>query len=306
MITQKISNLFQSGGACINSKYNKKDINKLDFKKIISVFEEHGIILFRNYTLNPKKLNSVTDRYTELYAVDAERREKRFNKKIIRNVDLGQKDILLHSEASFTPAWPEIIWFYCITPPKYDGGTTTLCDGVKLWKTLSYEAKNFFLHNPINYKLKIQIEKKKISGNNKKRKWMISSIGSGNGYVDWKKGILELSLNRFAVNEGRKSNELCFANHLLIKLNSENQLMRRTMINGKKIPNNLMKEIKIKSNDLIYDHNWKKGDLLMIDNKRFMHGRRAYKKKDIRDIVNLQTARASFAYGSSNRKKIKI
>ena len=63
---------------------------------------------------------------------------------------------------------------------------------------------------------------------------MISSIGSGNGYVDWKKGILELSLNRFAVNEGRKSNELCFANHLLIKLNSENQLMRRTMINGKK------------------------------------------------------------------------
>ena len=29
-------------------------------------------------------------------------------------------------------------------------------------------------------------------------------------------------------------------------------------------------------------------------------------KKDIRDIVNLQTARASFAYGSSNRKKIKI
>ena len=32
---------------------------------------------------------------------------------------------------------------------------------------------------------------------------MISSIGSGNGYVDWKKGILELSLNRFAVNEGK-------------------------------------------------------------------------------------------------------
>ena len=45
---------------------------------------------------------------------------------------------------------------------------------------------------------------------------MIGNIGSGNGYVDWNKGILKLSLNEFAVNEGRKSNQLCFANHLLV------------------------------------------------------------------------------------------
>ena len=306
MIIQKISNLFENYGACLDSKNNPKNIKELDFNKTVSIFEKYGIILFRNYSIDPKNLNSITDRYTELYAVDAMRREKRFDKKIIRNVDLGENDILLHSEASFTPAWPEIIWFYCITPPKLSGGTTTLCDGIKLWKSLSFDAKNFFLLNPINYKLKIQIEKKKTPGKNKKRKWMIGSVGSGNGYVDWNKGILELSLNRFAVNEGRRLNELCFANHLLIKLNSENQLVKRSMINGNKIPNNLMREIKIKSDNLTYDHQWKKGDLLMIDNKRFMHGRRAYKKNDVRDIVNLQTSRASFGYGSSIRKTIKL
>ena len=48
MITQKISSLFQSGGACINLNIIK-DINKLDFKKVISVFEEHGIILLEKY-----------------------------------------------------------------------------------------------------------------------------------------------------------------------------------------------------------------------------------------------------------------
>ena len=306
MIIHKLSNLFDNGGACIDSKNNQKDIKKLNYNKIVSVFEEYGVILFRNYSINPKNLNSITNKYTESYAVDAERRKKRFNNKIIRNVDLGEKDILLHSEASFAPAWPEIIWFYCITPPKYSGGTTTLCDGVKLWKSLSFDTKNFFLLNPINYKLKIQIEKKKIPQKNKRRKWMIGNIGSGNGYVDWNKGILELSLNRFAVNEGRKSNQLCFANHLLVKLNSENQLMKRSMSNGNKLPINFLREIKLKSNDLTYDHHWKKGDLLMIDNKRFMHGRRAYKKEDIRDIVNLQTSRASFGYGSTTRKRIKI
>ena len=42
----------------------------------------------------------------------------------------------------------------------------------------------------------------------------------------------------------------------------------------------------------------------MIDNKRFMHGRRAFDKGTKRDIVIVQTERASFGYGSTTRKKI--
>ena len=38
--------------------------------------------------------------------------------------------------------------------------------------------------------------------------------------------------------------------------------------------------------------------------KRFMHGRRSFKEKDKRDIVNIQTATASFGYGSTTRKNI--
>ena len=45
-------------------------------------------------------------------------------------------------------------------------------------------------------------------------------------------------------------------------------------------------------------------DFVMIDNKRFMHGRRAYKKGINRDIVIVQTQRASFAYGATTRKRI--
>ena len=47
-----------------------------------------------------------------------------------------------------------------------------------------------------------------------------------------------------------------------------------------------------------------KNDLLMIDNKRFMHGRRAFDKSIKRDIVIVQTQRASFGYGSTTRKQI--
>ena len=35
----------------------------------------------------------------------------------------------------------------------------------------------------------------------------------------------------------------------------------------------------------------------MINNKRFMHGRRGYDKKDPRDVINIQTGKASFGNG---------
>ena len=49
---------------------------------------------------------------------------------------------------------------------------------------------------------------------------------------------------------------------------------------------------------------WKEKDLIMIDNKRFLHGREAITNNDPRDIVNAQTAKASFGLGNTNRKKI--
>ena len=72
----------------------------------------------------------------------------------------------------------------------------------------------------------------------------------------------------------------------------------------KKIPLKIMNEIKEKSELLTYNHCWKTRDLVMVDNVRFMHGRRSFKKGIKRDIVIIQTERASFAYGQTSRKII--
>lgn len=300
MKKNEISDLFENKGiALLNTSNNKiKDIQE---SEIIKLFEKNGIILLRGFKIDPRKLTEITDRFTETYAIDALRRSKRFNKKVVRDVDVGTKEVLLHSEASFTPAWPEIIWFYCNVPPGING-STILCDGVKLWNSLSFKTKNFFLLNPIRFKLKIDIGEKKVGKG--KRKWLLNSVGTGDGYIDWDKGFFHTILQKFAVHEGRSSNQLCFANHLFVKLNSEPQLIKRSMISGKKIPNHIIKEINYKAKTLTYEHAWKKGDLLMIDNKRFMHGRRAYQKEDRRDIVIVQTAKANFGYGSTTRKSI--
>ena len=57
----------------------------------------------------------------------------------------------------------------------------------------------------------------------------------------------------------------------------------------KRIPNHIMKEIKEKSDSMTYDHLWESNDLLMVDNVRFMHGRRSFQKNVKRDIVIVQS-----------------
>ena len=66
------------------------------------------------------------------------------------------------------------------------------------------------------------------------------------------------------------------------------------LINDKKIPKNIIKEIIQLSKKLTINYDWKKNTLLMIDNRRFMHGRKKFKKNSIREILNIQTLKANF------------
>ena len=300
MISVNVRNLFETIGAII-SPASSRSLFELAPQKIITLFEEKGAILFRNFDIDSKNLRQFTDIFTESYSGDAYRRAQRFDSKVIRNVDGGAQAVLLHSEASFTPAWPELIWFLCIKPP-CKAGSTIVCDGAAVYDALSQETKNFFLLNPIRYDLKIPIEKK-IPGK-PNHPWMFKVPGAGNAQINWEEGAVNVTQIRPAITEGRKGGMICFANHLIIEMDSEPQLVKRSLIDGMDIPSHIMSEIKKVSDSKTLEITWEAGDLLMLDNKRLMHGRRAFEPGDPRDIVIVQTNRASFGYGSTTRRRI--
>ena len=105
---------------------------------------------------------------------------------------------------------------------------------------------------------------------------------------------------------GLFGDSLSFSNHLLAELVKDPQIKNKFMLvsNGEKVPTKYIVEIQLKSSELTYDHMWTKNDLLMIDNKRFMHGRRAFEKGVKRDIVIIQSQRASFGYGCTTRHSV--
>ncbi len=116
--------------------------------------------------------------------------------------------------------------------------------------------------------------------------------------------MLRLNQLRYAVHESRLPNRLCFINHLPSAA-MEPQVKRVCMVSGREIPVEVMDEIQARSDLLTYEHGWQVHDLVMVDNRRFFHGRRAYGEGISRDIVNVQTARASFAFGATQRRQIR-
>ncbi len=73
------------------------------------------------------------------------------------------------------------------------------------------------------------------------------------------------------------------------------------MSSGKVVPEKFIDEIKQVAEEITVDHSWQQGDVVMVDNVRFMHGRRAFEEGDPRDILTIQTARANFGYSSDTR-----
>jgi len=335
MIEKTISDKFFGGGLIINP-FDGENIRKLDYDTIVKLFEKNGVILFRSFDIKPEEIIELTDLYTEHYAHDALRRANRMGQKLVRTVDYDSHDALLranrviqkeihkvdavkkkdedwkvdydnyeemslHSEGSYAPDYPEIIWFYCNEFSTNGKGCTTLCDGIKLWDNLSYETKNFFLLNPIRYKLKIPVAEKKIGKGTKK--WLLNYQGAGDGLLDLSNGLLNITQIRFAVHPSRLPNKMCFSNHILYR-DTDPHILEWGTIDGRKIPQNILDDVKEKSKKLTYDLDWKKNDFVMLDNKRFIHGRRAFKRGDKRDIMIVESSSANFSYGSTTRMKI--
>ena len=295
MISKSITSKFYGDGEMLISDSNSNSLLSVDKITIQNSFKKKGCIIFRNFQTSDFSYKEFIDRFTKVYANDTNdtlRRKKTNISKFVRHVDAGNLKMSLHSEASFSPSWPEIVWFYCKTPCKKDG-EITICDGVKLWENLSEKTKSFFLANPLKYKLKIPLFKENKKG--VKKKWFINSVGSYDSFLDYKKGELNMCQIRFAVNEINHLNKLAFSNHVLHeKPYIDKTIQKWGTIFDKKIPKKIIEEVKKVSDKFTYFHKWEKDDLIMLDNRRFMHSRNHFNKNDSRVILNTQTLKSNF------------
>ena len=87
-------------------------------------------------------------------------------------------------------------------------------------------------------------------------------------------------------------NKIYLASHILYK-KGDDTIINLSQLNGKKLPPSLVRIIEKKAKEITYFHKWEKHDLIMLDNKRIMHGRNFFLKNEKREILNLQTLKTN-------------
>ena len=250
------------------------DIVELSTIQILDYFRSYGLLLFRGFEVDDKKMQAFAEKFSSKFIRDPGKQTVGSIDGVVQLVVNGTDARGLHSENASSPYRPDIICFCCAVPAAEDG-ETIVCDGARVWKDLSKASQLLFRAQKIKYPHKFSAEQ-----------WR-SFFGSDTTIIDVKHALDEIEGVSYSVDENQSvsleytcsavvktkfSNEDAFANSIITDYENQNVLLE----DGSLIPNSVIEDIKEVTDRLTQEISWQSGDLLMIDNSRFMHGRRSF------------------------------
>jgi alpha-ketoglutarate-dependent taurine dioxygenase len=169
------------------------------------------------------------------------------------NYLFSDEEVPFHWDGAFHKE-PKYLVFYCTDTLSESGGESLFCDTRKVFSSLSSEKKQLAR----NVKIRYSTEKKAHYG----------------GTVD---------VQVLQCHPENQKNILRFAEPVSSDLNP----VTREIVSGDIA---LCKELDslIYNKDFIYEHKWRKGDLLIVDNFSYIHGRRSLGKNTSRSFLRVQ------------------
>jgi alpha-ketoglutarate-dependent taurine dioxygenase len=193
-----------------------------------------------------------------------------------QSVAVGHERLALHSERSYLPGKPELLFFYCVRSAAA-GGETTLCDGAALCERMSADLRTslkaaraiwsrilpveLLQRDPGFADLRIEAEcARQASG---------ARNGTFRSRVWTVRDSLHIEFEHSCVEHGWIANRDVFANYLLFKPDTP-------VVCERELPANWLEEVSSLADDLTVDIRWSAGDVAIVDNTRWLHGRRAF------------------------------
>ncbi len=256
----------------------------LDKEQIINLFKSDGLLLFRGFEADVEAFTKFTNQLSTNF-IDYSGGV--FNRRVINNnstllsVNDFKDGIKLHGEMYYQKNIPLMLWFFCAHPALKDGATI-VCDGKRFYDELDDSLKELFKRKKLKYRGHLDkdkwIKKYKTDDLN-----LVKQICQENDYhlqVNEDESI-DICYLCQAIHPGRNGEDMIFINSLLpamvfspesLSFDDDSDIDSETMSKLNEIAEKVTVEI-----------NWQKGDILMVDNTRIMHGRRAF-EDDKRDI----------------------
>lgn len=279
----------KDNGLVIEAAENK-DLLSLNKEFLKQKLKENGYVLLRGFHTDIEKFSALVNKTSSKTTLDPARV---FHSENTQKVDAGTQAVGLHIENGVGPVIPDFCWFYCrLAPDK--GSQTTVCDGKLVYQNLPAGIKEMFLKSAITYKRKLpeKIWKTYIShelninsAEEEINETHLAGIRNGIPGLDVKINAdktLDYSFRIKAILQHEE--EHFFANSILgPSYNYEKPLI--LFDDGNLLSDSLKNNLEEITDQYTEDIDWEDGDIVMIDNKRVMHGRREI-ITDKREIFN--------------------
>ncbi len=260
-------------------------VDSLEKEEVLALLAKAGFIVFRGFSADLSSFSRFVQRLSVRVTLDPARQFH--GGKVAQKVDAGYDAIGLHCENGNNPFQPHLCWFFC-EKAATEGSQTTVCDGNLVWDALSASTRERFLAQPIQYSRHVEAAKWKffvfhsLQGRKPLEQIEYSDLaaiyeGHQGASAELKPdGAIHYTYQVPAAHPTQFSDRIAFANSMLgPSYNYEKPKI--TFADDSPIPEPILKEIAEVSERLTENIEWQNGEVVLIDNTRVMHGRRAIK-----------------------------
>ena len=247
----------------------------VDSAQVEQAFRDHGALLLRGFVFDAATFGRFAERLCAT-SVFNESPNRALLEDNIQSADLGIEAFPLHPELSREPWRPDACLFACLEAPAH-GGETTVCDGVALAAALPRDiaerlaGRRLLYIQPATADLleywlgSADADDRALASPPASCPYFFRRIG---GRVF--RGFSRPLLHRPMFHEGP-----AFGNFLLFARDHLGLPNFPCLDDGKPVPAEWLDAVRSAAEPITFPVSWRRGDILVIDNSRFMHGRRA-------------------------------
>ncbi len=256
---------------------DRQALSTLPIAELIAAYKRYGAVLLRGFAVELSQFRDLTQRLCSgsvfnespgRLVIDREQN--------IQTVNLGYEPFPQHPELSREPWKPDICFFWCIKAPS-KGGETTVCDGVDIVRRLAPAVRNAFSSRRLRYHQPATPAECAF--------WLGSTdpddttLANPPAHCPYSFERISGHIHRYflrpALHKPMFSDEPAFGNFLFFGRYFNRQRTFPTFENGESVTDDLLAEVKAVSDRVESPVAWQPGDIVILDNTRFMHGRRA-------------------------------
>ena len=266
----------------------ERSLEELPCAKIERLYRAHGAILLRGFAADANSFGAFARRFCRTAVVnESPGRELLDAGHKVYSVDGGTDAFALHPELSREPWKPDAAFFCCLAAPR-SGGATTICDGIALAATLPKGVFDALKDRRLVYVMPTWPELLDYwLGTKTPDAALLSAPPAGcpYGFLLLPDGRILRHFSRPALHKPMFADELAFGNFLLFARFVRGRRDFPLLDDMTPVPDVALQAIKAAGDALTVEIGWRDGDVLMLDNTRFMHGRTAIEATGERRIA---------------------